>query len=116
LITLISKNYGSIHVTICCLLSIIFLVGVISETKKMYSKSAFTNSNLIGKIFLDPAAEDRRVSERASALERVSSDTNTFWSSARRRHVVVRLQDRAQHIEEAVEGCRRSLTTMFSVM
>jgi hypothetical protein len=29
---------------------------------------------------------------------------------------VVRLQDRAQHIEEAVEGCRRAVTTMFSVM
>jgi hypothetical protein len=29
---------------------------------------------------------------------------------------VVRLQDHAQHIAEPVEGCRRALTTMFSVM
>jgi hypothetical protein len=65
---------------------------------------------------LDPAAEDRRVSERALALERVSSETNTFWSGARHCHDVVRLQDRAQHIEETMEGCRRALTTMFSVM
>jgi hypothetical protein len=28
----------------------------------------------------------------------------------------VLLQDRAQHIGEAVDGCQRSLTTMFSVM
>jgi hypothetical protein len=26
------------------------------------------------------------------------------------------LQDRAQHIGEAVDGCRRSLTTMYFVM
>jgi hypothetical protein len=29
-------------------------------------------------IFLDPVAEHHWVNERASALERVSSDTNTF--------------------------------------
>jgi hypothetical protein len=46
----------------------------------------------------------------------VSSDTNTFWSGARHRHVVVQVQDRAHHIEEAIEGCRWALTTMFSVM
>jgi hypothetical protein len=28
----------------------------------------------------------------------------------------VLLQDRAQHIGEAVDGCRRSLTTMYSIM
>jgi hypothetical protein len=28
----------------------------------------------------------------------------------------VLLQDRAQHIGEAVDGCRRSLTTVYSVM
>jgi hypothetical protein len=42
---------------------------------------------------LDPAIEDRRVSERVAALERVSSDTNTFWSGTRRRVAVVWLQD-----------------------
>jgi hypothetical protein len=28
----------------------------------------------------------------------------------------VLLQDRAQHIGEAVDGCRQALTTMYSVM
>jgi hypothetical protein len=46
----------------------------------------------------------------------VTSDIRTFWSNAHHRHVVVQLQDHAQHIDEAVEGCRRALTTMFSVM
>jgi hypothetical protein len=65
---------------------------------------------------LDPATEDRRVGERAASLEGVTSDIKTFWSDARHRHAVVWLQDRARHIEEAVEGCRRALTTMFFVM
>jgi hypothetical protein len=65
---------------------------------------------------LDTAAEDRQVSERIAALERVSADADTFWSDARIRKAVVWLQDRAHHIEEAVEGCRRALATMFSVM
>jgi hypothetical protein len=34
-------------------------------------------------VCLDHVAEDRRVSKRAVALERVSSDTNTFWADAR---------------------------------
>jgi hypothetical protein len=62
-------------------------------------------------IFLDPDAEDRRVNERVATLERVSFDTNTFWSDAHHRHAVVRLEDRAQHIEEAMEGFQRALMT-----
>jgi hypothetical protein len=50
------------------------------------------------------------------ALERVSLDTNTFWVDARRRSAIVVLQDRVRHVGEAVDGCRKSLTTMFSVM
>jgi hypothetical protein len=65
---------------------------------------------------LDPAAEDRRVSERVTALERVSSDTNTFWVDARRCSAIVLLQDRIQHVGESVDGCQKSLTTMYSVM
>jgi hypothetical protein len=65
---------------------------------------------------LDPSTENCRVIEWATALESVSSDTNTFWSDERHHHAVVHLQDRAQHIEEAMEGCRRALTTMFYVM
>jgi hypothetical protein len=65
---------------------------------------------------LDPVAKDRRVSERSAALERVSSDTNTFWVDARRRSAIVLLQDRVRHVGEVIDGCRKSLTTMFSVM
>jgi hypothetical protein len=50
------------------------------------------------------------------ALERVTADADTFWSNARRLQAVVRLQDRTHHIGEAVEGYRKALTTMFSVM
>jgi hypothetical protein len=39
-----------------------------------------------------------------------------LWSDPRCRRAIVLLQDRAQHIGEAVDGCRRSLTTMYSVM
>jgi hypothetical protein len=67
-------------------------------------------------ICLDLVAEYHRVSERVAALERVSSDTNTFWVDARRRSAIVLLQDRVQHVRESVDGCRKSLTTMYSVM
>jgi hypothetical protein len=65
---------------------------------------------------LHPTYEDRWVSERIAALERLSKDTNTLWDDPRRRSAVVLLQDRAQYIGEAVNGCQRSLTTMYSVM
>jgi hypothetical protein len=54
---------------------------------------------------LNPVDEDRRVSERIAALERASTDTNTFWTDSRRHSAIVLLQDRAQHIREAVDGC-----------
>jgi hypothetical protein len=65
---------------------------------------------------LDPIAENHRVSERTAALERVSSDTDTFLIDARRRSAVVLLQDRVRHVGESVDGYQKSLTTMFSVM
>jgi hypothetical protein len=65
---------------------------------------------------LHPIDEDRRVSERIAALERVSKDTDTLWVDSRHRNAIVLLQDRAQHIGEAVDGCQRSLTTMYSIM
>jgi hypothetical protein len=46
----------------------------------------------------------------------VSKDTNTLWTDPQRRSAIVFLQDRAQHIGEAVDGCQRSLATMYSVM
>jgi hypothetical protein len=43
-------------------------------------------------------------------------DATSLWAGPWRRSAVVLLQDRAQHIGEAVDGCQRSLTTMYSVM
>jgi hypothetical protein len=70
---------------------------------------------LIGTC-LDFAAEDRRVTERNAALEKMSAGVENLWSDPRRQSAVVLLQDRAQHIGEAVDGCRRALITMHSVM
>jgi hypothetical protein len=65
---------------------------------------------------LHPADENRRVAERIAALERVSKDTTFLWADPRHRSAVVLLQDRAQHIGEAVDSCQKSLMTMYSVM
>jgi predicted phosphatase len=56
------------------------------------------------------------VGEHYAALKRVLADSDTFWSDARRRMAIVSLLDWAQHVEEAMQGCRRALTTMFLVM
>jgi hypothetical protein len=65
---------------------------------------------------LHPADESRRVAKRIAALEKVSKDTISLWADPRRRSAVILLQDRAQHIREAIDGCQRSLTTMYSIM
>jgi hypothetical protein len=65
---------------------------------------------------LNPVDENRRVSERIAALERASTDINTFWVDPHRCSAIVLLQDRAQHIGETVDGCRKSLTTIYSVV
>jgi hypothetical protein len=65
---------------------------------------------------LYPADENRRVAEQITALEKVSKDASSLWADPRRRSAVVLLQDCARHIGEAVDGCRKSLTTMYSVM
>jgi hypothetical protein len=65
---------------------------------------------------LNPVDEDHRIYERIEALERVPSDTNTFWVDPRCHSAIVLLQDCAQHIGESVDRCQKSLTTMFSVM
>jgi hypothetical protein len=46
----------------------------------------------------------------------VSKDTDTLWADPWYRNAMVLLQDHAQHIGEAVDGCQKSLTTMYSVM
>jgi hypothetical protein len=65
---------------------------------------------------LDFAAEDRWVTEWNAALEKMSAGIETLWSDPRCRSAIVLLQDHAQHIGESVDGCRRALTTMHSVM
>jgi hypothetical protein len=65
---------------------------------------------------LDFAAEDRRVAERNVVLEKMSEGIDSLWSDPRRRCAIVLLQDRAQHIGESVDGCRRALITMHSIM
>jgi hypothetical protein len=65
---------------------------------------------------MDFAAEARRVAEQNAALEKASEGIDSLWSDPQRRCAIVLLQDHAQHIEEAVEGCRRSLITMHSIM
>jgi hypothetical protein len=49
-------------------------------------------------------------------LEKMSTGCETLWSNPRRRSAIVLLQDRAQHIGESVDSCRRALTTMYSIM
>jgi hypothetical protein len=66
--------------------------------------------------YLDFAAEARRVAERNAALEKTSEGIDSLWSDPRCRRAIVLLQDRAQHIGEPVDGCRRALITMHSVM
>jgi hypothetical protein len=65
---------------------------------------------------LDFAAEDRLVTERNAALEKMLAGIETLWSDPQRRSAIILLQDRAQHMGESVDGCRRALTTVHSVM
>jgi hypothetical protein len=65
---------------------------------------------------LNPVDENHQVSKLIAALDRASTDTNTFWVDPRHRSAIVLLQDRAQHIGESVDDCRKSLTTMYSVV
>jgi hypothetical protein len=65
---------------------------------------------------LNPVDEGRQVFERIAALEKPSKDTDTLWVDPRCCSAIVLLQDRAHHIGEAVDGCQKSLTTMYSVI
>jgi hypothetical protein len=66
--------------------------------------------------YLDLVGESRRVTERITALQSVDQGTESLWSSPRRCRAVVLLQDRAQHIGEAIDGCPKALTTIYSIM
>jgi hypothetical protein len=63
---------------------------------------------VISGTCLDFVGEARRVSERITALEKASEGIDSLWSDPRRRRAIVLLQDHAQHIGEAVDGCQRS--------
>jgi hypothetical protein len=65
---------------------------------------------------LDYAAEARRVAKRNAALEKMSEGMDSLWSNPRCHSAIVLLQDCAQHIGESIDGCRRALVTMHSVM
>jgi hypothetical protein len=65
---------------------------------------------------LNFADEALRVAKRNAALEKASEGIDSFWSNQRRREVIVLLQDRAQHIGESVDGCRRALIMTHPVM
>jgi hypothetical protein len=65
---------------------------------------------------LNPLDEDHQVSKRIAGLERALKDTDTLWVDPRHCITIVLLQDRAHHIGEAVDGCQKSLTTMYSSM
>jgi hypothetical protein len=65
---------------------------------------------------MDLVGNSCRVFERIVALEKASQGTDSLWSNPRHRRAIVLLQDRAQHIGEAVDGCQTSLMTMYSVM
>jgi hypothetical protein len=106
-----------------------FILGIVESSCKMLRCKCSFNSSfpcsvtavvvtpfaVVGTC-LDFAAEERRVAERNAALEKMSTDFETLWSDPQRRSAIVLLQDRAQHIGESVDGCRRALTTMHSVM
>jgi hypothetical protein len=76
----------------------------------------FVISFVILGTCLDFAAEDRRVAEWNTALEKISAGIESLWSDPRHRRAIVLLQDRAQHIGESVDGCRRALITTHYVM
>jgi hypothetical protein len=63
---------------------------------------------VISGTCLDFVGEAHRVSEQITALEKASEGIDSLWSDPRRRRAIVLLQDRAQHIGEAVDGCQRS--------
>jgi hypothetical protein len=65
---------------------------------------------------LDLVGESHRVTERITALQSVAQGTESLWSNPRRCRAIMLLQDRAQYIGEAIDGCRKALTTMYSVM
>jgi hypothetical protein len=67
-------------------------------------------------ICLNPVDKNCQVLERLEALERTFLNTDTFWIDPRRRSAIDLLQDRVQHLGESVDGYRKSLTTMFSIM
>jgi hypothetical protein len=106
-----------------------FLIGIIESACEMlrckisfdFSFSLlfhcyFVISFVVLGTCLDFAAEDRRVTDRNAALEKMSAGIETLWSDPRRRRAVVLHQDRAQHIDESVDGCRRALLSMQFVI
>jgi hypothetical protein len=107
-----------------------FLIGIVESVCEMLRCKVSCSLSffpfiplLLSDIFfvvsgtcLDFVGEAGQVAERITALEKASEGIDSLWSDPRRQRAIVLLQDRAQHIGEAVDGCQRSLTTMYSVM
>jgi hypothetical protein len=106
-----------------------FVIGIVESACEMlrckipcdFSFSLFFHCCLVMSfvilgICLDFATEARRVAKRNAALEKTSEGIDSLWSNPQHRHAIMLLQDCAQHIGEAVDGCQRSLMTMYSVM
>jgi hypothetical protein len=87
-----------------------FLAGLLEFLAATFAFDILRSLCLPGTC-LHPADENRRVAERIPALEKVSKDASSLWADPRCRSAVVLLQD-----GEVVDGCQRSLTTMYSVM
>jgi hypothetical protein len=65
---------------------------------------------------LDLAGESRWVSERIAALQKATQVTESLWLNLHHCRAIMLLQDHAQHIGEAIDGCRMSPMTMYSIM
>jgi hypothetical protein len=96
-----------------------FILGIVESAYEMLrckfsfdssfpclSPAIFVTPFAIIGTCLDFAAEDHRVTERNTALEKMSAGFETLWSDRQCWSAIVLLQDRAQHIGESVDGCR----------
>jgi hypothetical protein len=82
-----------------------FPVGHLEILAVVFAFHVLMNLRLPGTC-LHPADENRRVVEQIAALEKVSEGASSLWADPRHHSAVVLLQDHAQHIGEAVDGCQ----------
>jgi hypothetical protein len=96
-----------------------FLVDFIeSACEQLKCKFPANHLKIFAAIFAFHLLTNLRLpgAEQIAALEKVSKGASSLWADTRCRSAVVLLQDRAQHIGEAVDGCQRALMTMYSII